>query len=63
MLFRSPDPATREALARVIRGTAGAGHKAYISISNHAEGCAPLSVRALAQALVQPLVQDLALKR
>lgn len=58
-----PDPETREALARVIRGTAGAGHKAYISISNHAEGCAPLSVRALAQALVQPLVQDLALKR
>lgn len=56
-----PDPDTREALARVIRGTAGAGHKAYISISNHAEGCAPLSVRALAEALrAQALPQSTA---
>lgn len=46
-----PDPDTREALARVIRGTAGAGQDALVTISNHAEGSAPLSVRALAQAI------------
>jgi len=47
-----PDPETRTQLARVIRATAGAGHKAYVTVSNQAEGCAPLSVRALAEAIV-----------
>lgn len=47
-----PDPATRAVLAQVIRGTTGAGHKAYVTISNKAEGCAPLSVRALAAAVI-----------
>ena len=47
-----PDPQTRVALARVIRGTAGAGQDAFVTISNKAEGSAPLSVRALAQAIV-----------
>jgi uncharacterized protein YecE (DUF72 family) len=47
-----PDPATRAELARVIRGTAGAGQDAFVTISNKAEGSAPLSVRALAQAIV-----------
>ncbi len=42
------DPATREALARVIAGTVGAGQKAYVTISNKAEGSAPLSAVALA---------------
>ena len=49
-----PDPDTRAVLARVIRGTTAAGHKAYVTISNKAEGCAPLSVRALARAIVTP---------
>ncbi|MET0519944.1 MAG: DUF72 domain-containing protein [Burkholderiaceae bacterium] len=49
-----PDPETRLLLARVIRGSTGAGQKAYVTISNQAEGCAPLSVRALAQAIVAP---------
>ncbi len=44
-----PDPHTRAALARVIAGTTGAGHAAYVSINNKAEGCAPLSVQALAE--------------
>jgi uncharacterized protein YecE (DUF72 family) len=48
-----PDPETREVLARVIAGTAGAGHNVYVTISNKAEGSAPLSVRALAEALWQ----------
>ena len=46
-----PDLETREALARVIAGTTGAGHAAYVAINNKAEGSAPLSVLALAQAL------------
>jgi len=48
-----PDPDTRQALARVIRGTAGAGEDVFVTISNKAEGSAPLSVRALAQAIVE----------
>lgn len=47
-----PDPETRAELARIIRGTAGARQDAFITISNKAEGSAPLSVRALAQAIV-----------
>ncbi|MFG6456192.1 DUF72 domain-containing protein [Roseateles sp. BYS96W] len=46
-----PDPDTRGELARIIRGTAGAGQDAFVTISNKAEGSAPLSVRALAQAV------------
>ena len=41
------DPETREALARVIAGTAGAGFPAYVTINNKAEGSAPLSVAQL----------------
>ncbi|MDR7268122.1 uncharacterized protein YecE (DUF72 family) [Pelomonas saccharophila] len=48
-----PDPETRAELARVIRGTAGAGQDAFVTISNKAEGSAPLSVRALAEAIVK----------
>jgi len=47
-----PDLETRAELARIIRGTAGAGQDAFVTISNKAEGSAPLSVRALAQAIV-----------
>jgi len=47
-----PDPATHAVLARVIRGTTAAGHKAYVTISNKAEGCAPLTVRELARHIV-----------
>lgn len=43
---------TRQALARVALATARAGLPAYITISNKAEGCAPLSVAALVQELV-----------
>jgi uncharacterized protein YecE (DUF72 family) len=50
-----PDPATREALARVIAGTVGSGWSVYIAINNKAEGSAPLSVIALAQAVARLL--------
>lgn len=46
-----PDPETRAALARVIAGTVGAGHNAYVTLSNKSEGSAPLSVVELARAV------------
>ncbi len=49
-----PDPETRAVLAKVIRATAEAGHPAYVTISNHAEGSAPLTLRALAKEIVAP---------
>ncbi|HEY1395333.1 DUF72 domain-containing protein [Roseateles sp.] len=49
-----PDPETRSVLAKVIRATAEAGHPAYVTISNHAEGSAPLTLRALAKEIVAP---------
>jgi len=46
-----PDPETRAALVRVIAGTAAAGQNVYVTLSNKAEGCAPLSVIELAKAI------------
>lgn len=46
-----PDPETRAALAKVIAATTAAGHPAYVTLGNKAEGSAPLSVVALAEAL------------
>ncbi|RYF82328.1 MAG: DUF72 domain-containing protein [Comamonadaceae bacterium] len=48
-----PDPDTRAVLARVIAGTTGSGHAAYVCINNKAEGSAPLSVQALAEEVVR----------
>jgi uncharacterized protein YecE (DUF72 family) len=48
-----PDPETRAVLARVIAGTVGAGQPAYVAINNKAEGSAPLSVQALAEAVLE----------
>lgn len=45
------DHETRDLLVRTIKGIAGAGQNVLVTISNKAEGCAPLSVRALAQGL------------
>lgn len=50
--LQAPDPATRAALAKVIAGTVNAGHPAFITINNKAEGSAPLSVLALARELL-----------
>ena len=43
------DPETRATLARVINATVKAGHTAYVTLGNKAEGCAPMSVLALAR--------------
>ena len=42
---------TRAALARVIAGTTGAGLNAFVTVSNKAEGSAPQTVQALAEAV------------
>ena len=47
--LRDPDEATRTALAGVIAGITGRGQNAYVTISNHAEGCAPRTVQGLAE--------------
>jgi uncharacterized protein YecE (DUF72 family) len=49
------DADTRATLARVIAGTTGAGQRAYVTISNEAEGSAPLTVRGLAEAIAARL--------
>ncbi|WP_235992261.1 DUF72 domain-containing protein [Cellvibrio polysaccharolyticus] len=46
-----PDLETRSALVRVIAGTAGAGQNVYVTLSNKAEGSAPLSIIELARAI------------
>lgn len=45
------DPDTRQQLARVIAATARAGQRVYVTVNNKAEGSAPLSVAALAEAV------------
>lgn len=49
--IQQPDDATLEALARTVAGICGKGQQAYVTISNEAEGCAPLSMLRLAQAI------------
>jgi uncharacterized protein YecE (DUF72 family) len=49
--MQAPDPAARATLVRLLKGTLDAGHRAFVTINNKAEGCAPESVLALAQAL------------
>ncbi|MCW5652416.1 DUF72 domain-containing protein [Hydrogenophaga sp.] len=47
--IHDPDLETRDLLERTIAGITGAGQNVYLTISNKAEGCAPLSARALAE--------------
>ncbi|MCD2511725.1 DUF72 domain-containing protein [Comamonas endophytica] len=49
----SPDPHTRALLARTIAGVTGAGQRAYVTVSNDAEGCAPRSIALLAEAVLE----------
>jgi uncharacterized protein YecE (DUF72 family) len=50
----APDPATRQALARVMAATAQAGYAVFVAINNKAEGSAPRSVTELARELLEP---------
>ena len=47
-----PDLETRAKLAKVISGTVNAGQNVYVTLSNKAEGSAPLSVIELAKAVL-----------
>jgi uncharacterized protein YecE (DUF72 family) len=47
-----PDPELRALIAKIAKATAEAGHKAYVTVNNKAEGCAPASVQALAEAIL-----------
>jgi len=51
--IRSEDPHTRGLLARTIAGITGAGQPAFVTVSNDAEGSAPLSIALLAQAIAE----------
>ena len=46
-----PDPETRAILSQVMAATAAAHLPVYVTINNKAEGSAPLSVEALAEAV------------
>lgn len=50
--LQAPDTGTRQALARVALATARAGQPVWITVNNKAEGCAPASVWALAEAML-----------
>jgi len=50
----APDPAARRALVELAREALAAGRRFVLTVNNNAEGCAPLSIVALAQALVRP---------
>lgn len=52
----APDEATRLALARLVARTAAAGQDVLVTINNKAEGSAPRSVLALADAIATQLV-------
>ena len=52
------DEDTRALIVRTVRGVTGAGQNAYVTISNKAEGCAPLSALALAERLAGPPLSD-----
>lgn len=49
--LQAPDEPTRRTLARVMKATLDAGYRVFVTINNKAEGSAPASVRALAEAL------------
>jgi uncharacterized protein YecE (DUF72 family) len=49
--LQSPDPETRRALARCLLDTLAAGARVFVTINNKAEGSAPRSVLALAEAI------------
>lgn len=47
--IHDPAPEEHALLARTLAGVCNRGQNAFVTISNHAEGCAPLTVRTLAE--------------
>ncbi|QYY24268.1 DUF72 domain-containing protein [Diaphorobacter sp. MNS-0] len=50
--IHDPDPDNLALLARTVAGICGRGQNAFVTISNHAEGCAPLTAQRLAEQVV-----------
>lgn len=50
----APDPGARQALAGLAREALAAGRRVLLTVNNNAEGCAPLSIVALARELAAP---------
>lgn len=50
--IQAADEPTRQTLVKLIEATLGAGHRAYITINNKAEGSAPASLLALVMTLL-----------
>ncbi|MFY3383625.1 DUF72 domain-containing protein [Paracidovorax sp. MALMAid1276] len=48
-----PDLETRAALASVLSAVTGHGQNAFVAVSNHAEGSAPMTVRGVAEEVVK----------
>ena len=48
-----PAPEEHALLARMLAGVCGRGQNAFVTISNHAEGCAPLTIHTLAEHMAQ----------
>lgn len=53
--LKSPDPARRTLLAKLVARALKAGRTVYVTANNKAEGCAPLSLKALADEVTQLL--------
>ncbi|QNP48492.1 DUF72 domain-containing protein [Diaphorobacter aerolatus] len=50
--IHDPEPELHAELAQLVRTFASHGQRVHIAVSNHAEGCAPLSVQTLATQIV-----------
>ncbi len=48
-----PNPQMREEVVRVIRAALGAGREVFVLVNNKAEGCSPLTIRALAERVAE----------
>lgn len=56
--LKSPDPGRRDRLAHLIARALQAGRKVYVTANNKAEGCAPLSLRALLDRVIARLEES-----
>jgi uncharacterized protein YecE (DUF72 family) len=49
-----PRPASVQAAVDIVRANLRLGHKTFVNINNHFEGCAPLTAKRFLNALCQP---------
>ena len=49
-----PSPEMRDGVTRLVRAALRAGRETYVLVNNKAEGCSPLTIRALAERLAEP---------